>query len=138
MRADRNVVSLIYLFRHIIAGDAEVSSFRFLHYRPCLPFHHHLHISFDVGDRNGIAHAFYLCICHLNGIDPHQFPFHIEQGAAAVARVDRRIGLDILVGAADRLAGSFRRYGTSQRTDNTCRYGLAIAKCIADRHDLLP
>ena len=82
-------------------------------------------------DRNRISHAFWGLACFLCHINPDDFSIRIEQRTAAVAKIDRCIGHD------DRLGKIVNRNLTVQRTDNTARHALSIAKCISDRNRCL-
>ncbi len=61
------------------------------------------------------------------GVDADQLAGHVDQRAAGVAGIDRRIGLDeeLIVGDAD--------LGARQRRDDAMGHGLADAERIADR-----
>ena len=47
-----------------------------------------------LGNGNGISHALHIRGRNFGSIDADQFPFHIEQGAAAVAGIDGCVSLD--------------------------------------------
>ena len=78
-------------------------------------------------DRNGEADADRAARLRENRrIDADQAAFHIDQGAAGIARIDRGVGLDeeAVIGNAD--------FGARHRRDDALRHGLADAEGVAD------
>ena len=81
------------------------------------PFH-------DIGDGDGISHAFHIRGGELGRIDPDEFPIQIQQRTAAVSGIDGRIGLNI-GGRCTVFIGN----AAIERADNPGGYRLAIA-CV--------
>lgn len=91
----------------------------------------------DIRDRDRIPHALDLGGGQLGSVDADDLAVHVEQRAAAVARVDGRIGLDIsrLYSVALRIRPRADR--TVECADDAGRDRLPIAERIADRNHLL-
>ena len=81
-------------------------------------------------DRDRVAHALHAVDCRFCGVDTDQTSFHIQERAAAVSEVDRRIGLYHIVCNGSAAGGN--TYLAVKRADDACRDGLSISKRIAD------
>jgi hypothetical protein len=62
-------------------------------------------------------------------VHPDQVTVHVDEGAAGIARIDRRVGLDVGAGVAVRVGGAV------ERRDDAVGDSLADAEGIADRQD---
>ena len=83
------------------------------------------------GDRDSKSHSFYRVSADLTGVDADHIAVDVYKRAAGIAGVDRRIGLNKCAG--DGIIVDLSVVGT----DDSCCDRLSIAKCVADRNNIL-
>ena len=91
--AGRHIVCLLDLAADIEAFDADRSLIFCGNLCSGLLIHQIFNDIGNTGDRDCIAHALYLCRSKFCGVDTDDLSVHVQNSAAAVARVDGCIGL---------------------------------------------
>ena len=134
--ARRHIVHLGYILRHILAGDAQITSVLLVHLGAGLQALQSPDDAFHIRNRDGIAHPLHIAGGKLGLINADHLALHIQKRPSAVAWIDRRVRLDQPV--IDNCAVIIlKRHLTIQGADNSRRHRLAITQGVSNGDHLI-